>query len=204
MRISGVVVAILLFVGILEIAGGFVSGSLALFSDVGHVFVDVTAQGVIFFGQWNPFRWKRLEPKAALTNGVLLVGVGLSFGFLGWQRLGEPKEVQPILMTVFAFFGLGGNAVVVWLRGKGSRENISIWSGRLHAISDALASLGLFVGGGYIILTQQFVVDAALTVGIAVLILLGAAKIITDAWHMLWCSGECAKPHRFAHLDHRA
>ena len=203
MKISGLVIIILLIIGFMEIVGGLVSGSLALFSDVGHVSMDVLAQGVVLFGQWNPFRWKRPEPIAALFNGVLLLVVGFSFGFLGWQRLGEPQEVQPILMTIFALFGLLGNGIVVWLRRKGSKESISIRSGLLHAVSDTVASLGLLVGGVIIIFTQWFWIDAVLTMSIAALILLGAVKIGLDSWHILRCTGSCRRSYCLAYLERR-
>ena len=204
MKISGLVIIILIIVGFMEIVGGLVSGSLALVSDVGHVLMDVIAQGVVLFGQQNPFRWKRPESIAAMTNGILLVVVGISFGFLGWQRLAEPQDIQPVTMSIFALFGLLGNGIVVWLRRKGSRESISIRSGLLHAISDTLASLGLLVGSMIIIFTQWFWVDAVLTMSIAVLILLGAAKIGLDSWHTLRCTGACMRPYCLAYISNLA
>ena len=90
-----------------------------------------------------------------------------------------------MLMTMFAFFGLVGNGVVIWLRRKDSKDNINIWGGLLHAILDTLGSLGLLVGSGYIIFTQQFVADGAVTIGIAALTLGGAVWIIKKAWRML-------------------
>ena len=138
-----------------------------------------------------------------MTNGILLVVVGISFGFLGWQRLAEPQDIQPVTMSIFALFGLLGNGIVVWLRRKGSRESINIRSGLLHAVSDTVASLGLLVGGVNIIFTQWFWIDAVLTMSIAALILLGVVKIGLDSWHILRCTGSCRRSYCLAYLERR-
>src|SRR5438876_10426691 len=80
--------AILLAAGILllEVAGGLLSGSLALLSDAGHVLTDVLAlvlslMAVRFSSlpatPAKTYGYHRIEILTALVNGALLIGISI-------------------------------------------------------------------------------------------------------------------------------
>ena len=88
---------------IVELVGAWVSGSLALLADAGHVLADAGGVALALvattLAQRPPstrrtFGWQRLEILAAALNAVLLLGVA---GFVlveGVRRLGAAPDIE--------------------------------------------------------------------------------------------------------------
>src|SRR6266853_2813475 len=102
---------------VLEFVGGWVSGSLALLAEAGHMLTDVGALGLTLLTAWiarrpandsKTYGYLRWEILAALVNGAAL------FGIAGWvvleavQRMNHP---QPIRAELFLFVAAGGLVV---------------------------------------------------------------------------------------------
>ena len=80
---------VLLYLGI-EVLGGFLSGSLALLADAGHMLSDAAALGLTLFAlkfarrpatTTRTYGYYRAEILAALANGATLVGLPSSFSW---------------------------------------------------------------------------------------------------------------------------
>src|SRR3982751_1291837 len=90
-----------LFLGA-EVIGGFLTGSLALLADAGHMLSDVLSLGLALFAVWlagrpvtpnKSFGYKRAEILAALFNGVTLVAISIWIFVEAYQRFRDPPAI---------------------------------------------------------------------------------------------------------------
>src|SRR3989442_8059532 len=98
-----------------ELIGGFLTNSLALLSDAGHMFSDVAALALSLFAFQiarrpatliSTYGYYRVEILAALFNGLALwLIVGIIFA-AAYNRLFHPPEVQSYGMLIVAALGL--------------------------------------------------------------------------------------------------
>src|SRR5437588_9311506 len=101
-----------------ELAGGFLSHSLALLSDAGHVLTDIFALGLAWFATLQADRpadaektygYHRTGILAALLNAVTLIVIVLAIGYEAIQRFQHPEKVTPWLLFVAAGSGIAVN-----------------------------------------------------------------------------------------------
>jgi cobalt-zinc-cadmium efflux system protein len=120
----GAVLAVTVAVLAAEVAGGLVTGSLALLADAGHVAADAAGIGLSLFAAHvatrpattaRTFGYARAEILAATVNGLLLFGVGIFILAEAVLRLISPPAVAPRLMMVFGLIALAGNGVSLFL-----------------------------------------------------------------------------------------
>ncbi|GEJ58435.1 cation diffusion facilitator family transporter [Anaeromyxobacter diazotrophicus] len=172
-----------------EALGGWLSGSLALISDAGHMLTDVAALALallaVQFGarpadQKRTFGFRRLEVLAAQINVATLLGLT---AWIGWEALDRLRHPHPpigfALMAGTATVGVLGNSVIlVWLRGD---HNLNTRSAFLHVLGDAVASLAVLVGAGAMWLRPDLAwIDPVLSLAIALLILWGAVRLVVE------------------------
>jgi cobalt-zinc-cadmium efflux system protein len=177
---------------IVELAGGLISGSLALVSDAGHMLSDVLALllslGAITLAARLPtkertYGFLRAEIFAAFINSLLLMAVS---GVILWeagQRLLNPAPIQSSLMGAVAVIGLIANITVVFLL-HGS-HNLNVKSAFLHVIGDVISSVAVIAAAVWIAVTGQVIVDPLLSGFIAILIIASAAGILRETLEIL-------------------
>src|SRR3954451_1327512 len=119
---------------LVEVAGAFVSGSLALLADAGHMLTDVAGLSLALIAavlagrpatDARTFGYRRAEVLAAAAQAAVLLAVG---GFVlveGVKRLFEPPDVASGAMVVFGVVGLLGNAVAILLLSRISGGNLN-------------------------------------------------------------------------------
>jgi cobalt-zinc-cadmium efflux system protein len=178
---------------LVEIAGGLLSHSLALLSDAAHVLTDAVAFGMAWFAaaqaerpanQRRTFGYHRVGIIVALANGLTLVALAIAIGIEAWQRLRAPQVVTPGLMIPAALIAIAVNLYIVW-RLHGAHENLNSRASVLHALGDVGASIGVVFGAVVIALTGATWVDPLISVVIAALIAVGAARLIREATDIL-------------------
>lgn len=181
---------------ILEFAGGLWTQSLALLSDSGHMLSDVTSLALSLIAFWfatrppspsKTYGYYRFEILAALLNGITLFVIA---GFIVWEaveRFVDPPAVKGNLMMVIAVAGLLANLVSAWvlLRKGDTRDNLNLRSAYLHVLGDALGSLGAIIAGLLISLFSWNIVDPAISIIVALIILKNAWGVITHSFHIL-------------------
>src|SRR5690242_20019374 len=177
-----------------EAVGGWLSGSLALISDAGHMLTDAAALALallaVLFGSRpadlkRTFGFRRLEVLAAQFNVATLVGLTAWIGWEAVQRLRTPHPpIGLAVMAGVAAIGVLGNSVIlVWLRGD---HNLNTRSAFLHVLGDAVASLAVLVGAGLMWLRSDLAwIDPVLSIAIALLILWGAGRLIVEITDIL-------------------
>ncbi|MBI4297679.1 MAG: cation transporter [Chloroflexi bacterium] len=177
-----------------EVVGGLLSNSLALLSDAGHVFTDLLALLLSWVGVMQAerpasarmtFGYYRVGVLIALINASSIVVIAGVIFYEAYRRILHPEPVEGALMFVVATIGLVANLVVVmWLRGE-AHSNINVRSALLHAGGDALASVGVIVGGIIILLTGRFLADPIISIAIGIIIAIGAIGIIRQAGEII-------------------
>ncbi|HTG02302.1 MAG TPA: cation diffusion facilitator family transporter [Nitrospirota bacterium] len=177
-----------------EAIGGYLSNSLALLSDAGHMLTDNLALLLSFFAMKfasmpatgrKTFGFYRLEILAALVNGVVLVLLSLYIIYEAYLRLVHPQPVQGTLMLVIAVIGLVANIVGAFFLFKHSHANLNIRGAYLHIVGDALSSVGVVIGGAIIIATDWSLIDPILSILISLVIIYGAWSLVREAVSIL-------------------
>jgi cobalt-zinc-cadmium efflux system protein len=187
----GLIVTLLVFV--IEVAGGFISGSLSLLSDAGHMFIDASslllALAAIRAAQSLPTRRRsyglhRAGIMAAFINGLLLVGVSGVILYEAWQRFLSPEPIESTVMLAVALAGLAANLLIAYyLHGS---HDLNVRSAFLHVAGDALSSVAVVVAALWIMATGQTLADPLLSAGIAVVILVTAAGVLRESTEVLF------------------
>jgi cobalt-zinc-cadmium efflux system protein len=172
-----------------ELIVGFIANSLALLSDAGHVFTDVLALSLSWFGVKQAekpatarmtFGYHRLGILIALLNAGSILAICLVIFYEAYRRLQHPPAVESGLMLGAAFLGLVANMVVVWRLERDQRHNLNVRSAFLHALGDALSSLGVIIAGVVILFTGWFWVDPAISIFIGLVIGFSALRIMRE------------------------
>ncbi len=133
-----------------EIAGGLLSGSLALLADAGHMVTDCASLGLAWYGfrlARRPADWKRtygydrFSVLVAFANGLALFAIAAWITLEAWHRLNTPGPVLGGIMFWVALGGLIVNVAAFMVLHKGDRENLNMRAASLHVMGDLLGSL---------------------------------------------------------------
>jgi cobalt-zinc-cadmium efflux system protein len=179
---------------IAEVIGGFWTNSLALLSDAAHVFMDlfalVLSLSAIVLANFpatdrRTYGWHRAEIFASLINGATLLVIAAGILFEAWDRFFHPEAVKSKEMFIIATVGLVMNLVAASRLHSHSHDDLNVRSAFLHVIGDAVASVGVIVGGVVMLFTGWYVVDALISAGIALVIAWGSVRILREAGHIL-------------------
>jgi cobalt-zinc-cadmium efflux system protein len=177
-----------------EIAGGLLTGSLALLADAGHMLSDNLSLGLALFAAWvaqrpatpnKSFGYRRAEILAALANGVTLVAVSIWVFVEAYSRLKDPTEVLGGPMLVVAALGLVVNVAGGIILHRSGGESLNVQGAMRHVFADALGSIGAIVAAAVIILTGWRYADPLISVAIGVLILGSSWKLLKDSTNIL-------------------
>lgn len=178
---------------VVQVVVGALTGSLAILSDAAHSFSDVAALLVALAaaslalraaapGTWG---WGRAEVLGAFLNGVgLLVAVGFIV-HEAVERLSEGvPEVPPLPVFAVGGLGLTINLIGAWFLWRAGKGNLNLRAALLHMLADALGSVGAMVAAGFLWIGFP-VADVVVSLFIASLVLVGAARVLWDAGRIL-------------------
>jgi cobalt-zinc-cadmium efflux system protein len=184
-----------------EVVGGWVSGSLALLADAGHMLSDVAALGLSLFALWiaqrrgdpqKTYGLYRLEVLAALVNGAALVAISIGIIVAAVRRLERPPEVMGPVLLFVALGGLAVNLVALALLSGGRRESVNVRGAWLHVLTDALGSVGAVTAGALVWALGWRWVDPAVSILIGLLVIYSAWDLLKEVLSVLM---EHAPPH---------
>jgi len=177
-----------------ELIAGFLTNSLALLSDAGHMLSDIGALSLSLFAfrmarrpatVQSTYGFHRFEILAALFNGLTLwLIVGVIFA-AAYGRLFHPPEVQSQGMMVVAVLGLVVNLVAVMILHRGHHHNLNLRGAFLHVVSDAIGSVGAIAAGAIMLTTGWFLADPLISIFIGVLILFSSWSLVRDSLSVL-------------------
>ena len=179
-----------------EAVGGWLTNSLALLSDAGHMLSDAASLGLsllaIHFAQKpasasKSYGYRRLEILAALANGVALFVIAVAISWEAAHRLFAPPPVASLPMMGIAGIGLATNLASAWvlLHQGDVKDNLNLRSAYLHVLGDALGSVGALLAGALMYFYDWYIADPIVSVAVALLILRGAWGVVSQSLHIL-------------------
>lgn len=177
-----------------EVVGGWLTGSLALLADAGHMLADVAALGLALLAAWfssrpatprKTFGYYRLEILAALVNGVALVVISLLIIYEAYHRWSNPQPVKSGAMMIVAVGGLLVNVACAYMLHGHHEEDLNVRGAWLHVLGDALGSVGAILAGAFMLLYNWYAADPLFSVVISLLIVWSSWKLIRESTNVL-------------------
>jgi cobalt-zinc-cadmium efflux system protein len=179
---------------IAELIAGFLTNSLALISDAGHMLSDVGALGLSVFAfrmakrpatHHSTFGYHRVEILAALFNGLTLwFIVGVIFA-AAYGRISHPPVVESFGMMIVAVLGLAVNVAAAAILHAGHSHNLNMRGAFLHVMSDAIGSVGAVAAGVIMLNTGWYLADPLISIFIGALILFSSWSLVKDSLSVL-------------------
>lgn len=189
--IVGIILNFAFVVG--EVVVGLYINSLSLLSDAGHNLADVGALSLSLIS----IRLQKVTPNnqytyglqktsilTALFNAIVLI---VSVGVIVFQAVGRffhPVPIRGDIMLLVALLGIVINVTtgLMFLRDKD--KDLNIKSAYMHLLSDAVVSFGIVITGGIIYYTGWSWLDPAISIILAVVILMGTWNILQESLRM--------------------
>jgi cobalt-zinc-cadmium efflux system protein len=177
-----------------ELVGGWISNSLALLADAGHVLTDSAALALSLFVAWfsrqpvtaeKTYGYLRLEILAALLNGTTLLLISAWIVVEAVARMRAPEAVGGTLMLVVATAGLVSNAIAALLLHPVNQSSLNVRGAYLHVLGDLLASVGTIVAAIVIATTGWLYADPLASLLTTALIVRGAWQLVRESVDVL-------------------
>jgi cobalt-zinc-cadmium efflux system protein len=171
-----------------EVVGGFLSNSLALLSDAGHMVTDALAIALGLIAarisrkpsdKNATFGYHRVGLLAALVNGLSLLVIAVLIFYESYKRFITPPGIDIPVMLGITVFGLAGNLVMAFILGH-SHEDLNLKSVWLHVLGDTLSSVGVIISGIIIYFTGWTYTDPIASILIGGIIIWGGIRLVRD------------------------
>ena len=173
-----------------EVGFGLWANSLALLADAGHNLSDVLGLLLAWGGyalarivpsSRRTYGWRGTTILAALFNALLLLA---AIGGIVWEAIGRVFDHAvsngPVIIVV-ASVGAIINTATALLFMRGREHDLNIRGAFLHMAADAGISVGVAVAGVLIYFTQLTWIDPAMSILIAVIILIGTWGLLRES-----------------------
>jgi cobalt-zinc-cadmium efflux system protein len=189
-RALGLVLALTGTYTVFEVVGGWLTGSLALLADAGHMLGDSAALALALVAAWlagrpatpeRSFGYRRAEILAALANGVALVVIAIWVFIEAIRRLDNPPEVLGGWMLAVGLLGLTVNVVAAAILARAGKDNLNVQAALRHVFADLAGSVGVATAALVVLATGWERADPVAGMAIGVLILASAWSIVRDS-----------------------
>ena len=179
--------------GVIEAAGGWWTGSLALLSDAGHMLTDGAALGLSAAAAWmarrppssrHSYGLGRAEVVAALLNAGAMLVIIVALAYEAVVRLREPAPVQGLIAAAIAAAGLALNLFVLQ-RLSPHAHDMNARAARLHVLGDVLGSVAALAAGALVALTGWTRIDPLASLVICALIAFSSMRLLRESLHAL-------------------
>jgi len=174
--------------------GAWLSGSLALLTDMVHSLTDsmgllvALVAAILMLRQPNDKRtwgYRRIEVIAALIQALLLFGVGIYALIEGVDRWQNPPEVDGQQVLIFGLIGLTLNVAAMLVLASRRGANFNMKAAFLEVTMHALTTLAVIASAIIMMTTGYQRADTLAAFVIAVLILPRAALLVRDTVKVL-------------------
>ena len=168
--------------------------SVALIADAGHNLGDVLGLGL----SWGATALARLKPSkrrtfgfrrstivASMANALILLFVTGGLTWESIQRLLAPQRPHGPTMIAVAIVGAVVNAVSALLFMRGREHDLNLRSAFVHLASDAVLAVGVAVAGGVIMVTGWLWLDPAVSIALAIAILVGTWSLLKKSLNLM-------------------
>lgn len=177
-----------------EAIGGWLTNSLALIADAGHMLTDVAALGLTLSAIWfgsrpatakKTFGYYRLEILAAFVNGIALVLLSIWVIYEAVERWQSPPAINGTGLAIIAGGGLIVNIVAAKLLHSGHNHDLNMRGAWLHVMGDLLGSVTAIVAGLLILAFGWLWADPICSVLISLIIIFGSWRLIMESVNVL-------------------
>lgn len=178
-----------------EAVVGWLSGSLALVADAGHMLADAAALALAMFAQRvaaqartraKTYGFRRAEVLAAFANGVALALTAAWIFIEAAHRLRAPRAIDALGPLMVAALGLAVNLGAAWiLHGGAARHNVNTRAAMTHVLSDALGSVGAIASSALVLGFGWTRADSFVSVLIGLLILWSGWRLVRETLAVL-------------------
>jgi cobalt-zinc-cadmium efflux system protein len=177
---------------IIEIIGGFLTGSLAILSDALHDLGDTLSLGLAWYfqklsGKESDARFTygygRFSLLGAIINAIILFAGSLFLIYNALPRLWNPTDPHTEGMFLLAILGVVVNGAAVLKLRKGTTMNEKVVA--LHLFEDVLGWVAVLIGSLLIHFFGWTIIDPILSLLIALYILLNVFKNLRQSFKII-------------------
>ena len=168
---------------VFELIGGIFTNSVAIISDALHDFGDSISIGISYFLEkkskkkpdsnytYGYARYSTLG--AVITNAILTIG-SIFVILNAISRIINPVPINYNGMIIFAIFGVLVNTLAAYFTREG--DSLNQKAVNLHMLEDVLGWIVVLIGAILIKFTEITLIDAVMSIGVAIFILIHALK----------------------------
>ncbi|MBP9721982.1 MAG: cation transporter [Gammaproteobacteria bacterium] len=183
---------------IVEAVVGYISGSLALLSDAGHMLTDATALLLALLAgifmrrppsKKHSYGFARIEVVAAMINAVFMLIVIAAIVYEAVDRIWNHTNVDGSSVFIVATIGLLINLIVAFKLSSASHghghTNLNTRAALVHVLGDLLGSVAAILAGAIIYLTGWMPIDPILSMLICVIVLRSVYHLLKESFLVL-------------------
>ncbi len=186
---KNILIAFILNLGfsVFEFLGGLFTGSIAIMSDAVHDLGDAASIGASYLlekkSKKQPddkytYGYARFSVMGSvITTLILLIGSVLVV-FSAAKRIINPAQIHYNGMIIFAIIGVVVNFVAALVTREG--DSLNQRAVNLHMLEDVLGWIVVLIGAIVMRFTDFGIIDAILSIGVAVFILINALKNLKE------------------------
>ncbi len=161
-----------------EFGAGLLSNSTALLADSLDMLADALVYAIGLYALGRPQYWRN---RAALTNGILQLTLGMGILFEVIFKLSRDVIPQSEVMGLFAIIALIVNTISLLLLTRFRDGDINLRSTWICSRNDMIANVGVLIAAGLVAYTQTGWPDIIIGLIIAGIVVHSAIKIINEA-----------------------
>ena len=193
-RWLGVALGLILAFMAVEVVAGLLADSLALLSDAAHMLTDAGSIGLALVaarlaarppGGRFTYGLGRAEILSAQVNGAALLVLA---GVIAWEavrRMGDPPDVQGLVVLVVGLVGAGVNVGAAWALSRAERRSLNVEGARAHVFADLYASLGAALAGLLVLTAGLERADVVVALLVAALMVWSGFGLLRQATRVL-------------------
>lgn len=175
-----------------EIAGGFLTNSIAILSDAVHDLGDSLSLGLAWYFQKvarkgsdtsYSYGYKRFSLLGAVINSIVLIVGSIFILTAAVPRIFNPQHTQAEGMFLLAIVGILVNGAAVFRLKKGDSLNEKVVS--LHLLEDVLGWAAILVGSIVMYFFDVPVLDPIMSIAIACFVLFNVYKNIRQSLRII-------------------
>ena len=173
---------------LIEVVGAWISNSLTLAADAGHMFLDASALGLAWFAMRLSRRshddkltygYHRFQVLAAFVNALALFGLCAWILIEAAGRLRAPEAISPLPVLGVATVGLIVNLVAYRMLHRS--DNLNVKSAALHVLGDLLGSVAAILSALAVLWFGWRYADPILALVVVAILIRGAWRVLREA-----------------------
>lgn len=170
---------------VIELIGGYLTNSVAIYSDALHDFGDSLALLFSYFAEKLShkeadskftFGYRRFSTLAALVNGLILLIGSVFVIYVAIGRIINPEPVKAEGMIYLSILGIAVNSFAAYKLSKEEGANPKMVM--YHLLEDLLGWVAVFIVSIVLIFKPWYMLDSILSILISLVILRGVYKNI--------------------------